>query len=325
VIGIGASAGGIQALIDVLAGLPADLPHAVCVTLHISASAKSVLPEILDRHCALTVTAARHQARLSAGCVFVAPPDRHLVVAGERVELSRGPKENGVRPAVDAMLRSIARRERRGVAVVLSGSLGDGSSGAQLVLQSGGTVFVQDPEDAAVSSMPERALELVDGGARVLPAREIGPALAGLLPHESEREEPDVDVSRSSDPAPRGRPAGPATGFTCPECNGAIWEVREGDVTTYRCRIGHAYSEDAMVSEQGSAVESALWAALEVLEERAELLRKMAVQRTVQGAIRDRFTAAAADADGRAELIRRALAAGEPGTDAISVETAAGA
>jgi two-component system chemotaxis response regulator CheB len=308
VIGIGASAGGINALIEVLSALPAALPHAICVTQHIPASSESVLPDILDRHSALPVTVARHNARLNAGCVFVAPPDHHLVVNDGRVELSRGPKENGVRPSVDTMLRSIAACGPRGAAVVLSGALGDGSDGAAVVLQAGGTVFVQDPDEAIVRSMPDRTLALVDGGATVLAAVEIGAALAAL--DGAEEKEVDVEVPSEAVPPEEARPEGPASGFTCPECNGAIWEVDEGSVRRYRCRVGHVYSEDAMLDAQASAVEAAMWAALEVLEERAELLRKVAERRGSHAGLRERFTAAAADADARAALIRRALAGG---------------
>jgi two-component system chemotaxis response regulator CheB len=304
VIGIGASAGGIEALLAVVRGLPAGLPHAVCVTLHVPAATPSMLPDILDRRCALPVAAAAHGAPLEAGRVFVAPPDRHLVVADGRIELTRGPKENGMRPAVDTMLRSIAACGPRGVAVVLSGALGDGSDGADLVLAAGGEVFVQDPEEAVMSSMPATTLALVDGGARILTAQRIGEALAVL---DDEVEKREVEVSSPQAAPCDERPDGPATGLTCPECNGAIWEVREGAVTRYRCRVGHSYSEQSFVAEQGSAVEAALWAALEVLEERAELLRKIAEGRVSDSGLRKRFTDAAADADARADLIRRAL------------------
>jgi two-component system chemotaxis response regulator CheB len=304
VVGIGASAGGVEALLAVLGGLPAELPHAVCVTLHVPATGQSVLADILDRHCALPVSVATHGARLAAGRVLVAPPDRHLVVAGGRVELSRGPKENGVRPAVDTMLRSIAAYEGRAVAVVLSGALGDGSDGAELVLAAGGAVFVQDPAEAVVSGMPARTLALVDGGAQVLPAEGIGQALAALDGDVEERR----DEVNSANAIPEDvRPEGPATGLTCPECSGAIWEVREGAVTRYRCRVGHSYSEDAFLAEQGSAVEAALWAALEALEERAEMLRRVAERRLSSPTLRERFVDAAAAADASAGLIRRAL------------------
>jgi two-component system chemotaxis response regulator CheB len=325
VIGLGASAGGIAALIEVMEGLPADLPHALCITLHLPATATSALAQILGRRCALPVSPARHQARLSAGCVFVAPPDRHLVVIDDRIELTRGPKENGVRPAVDTMLRSIASSwGARGVAVVLSGALGDGSNGAMLVLQGGGEVFVQDPEDAAVTGMPDSTIALVDGGAQVLSARDIGPALAGLGDAQPEREE--TDVASPPDAVDADRPTGPPTGFTCPECHGSIWEVREGDVVRYRCRVGHAYSEEAFIEDQGSSVEAALWTALEVLEERAELLRRIAEGRVSTPDLRNRFERAARDAGERADLIRKALATGAPdaGPDAFSVEVEPG-
>jgi two-component system chemotaxis response regulator CheB len=319
VIGIGASAGGVDALIKVLSGLPADLPHAICVTLHVPASWPSALPAILDRRSPLTVTAARHHARLSAGCAFVAPPDRHLVVADGRIELTREPKENGVRPAIDRMLRSIAECGPRGVAVVLSGALGDGSNGASLVLEAGGRVFVQDPEDAIVSSMPERALALVDGGATVLDADQIGPALAAL---DHAEEEGDPAMPEPQPNTSEQRPEGPATGFTCPECHGAIWEIREGDARRYRCRIGHSYSEEAMIAAQGSSVEAALWTALEVLEERAELLRKVAERQATSAGMRAHLTAAADDAKARARLIRRAFEPGDGEDDAFRIRAA---
>ena len=317
VIGIGASAGGIEALTKVLSVLPAGLPHVLCVTQHVAAAVPSALPVILGRHCALPVSAAEHLAPLKAGHVYVAPPDRHVIVVDGRIELTRGPKENGVRPAIDTMLRSIAGCGPRGVAVVLSGALGDGSGGASLVLQAGGDVFVQDPEDALVSSMPERALALVDGGARVLSADEIGHALAALDDVKEanlEMPEPHLDTSQ--------QPEGPATGFTCPECHGAIWEIREGDAIRYRCRVGHAYSEDAMIAEQSSAVEAALWSALEVLQERAELLRKAAERQDPNTRLRAHFHAAADDADVRVQLIRRALGTGDDENNAFSVPAA---
>jgi two-component system chemotaxis response regulator CheB len=319
VVGIGASAGGIDALVRVMSSLPIDLPHAVCVTLHVSATSRSSLPEILDRRCPLPVQAAANGAPLRAGRVYVAPPDHHLIVRRDRLALSRGPKENGMRPAVDTMLRSIADcHGGAGVAVVLSGALGDGSDGARLVLQAGGEVIVQDPEDAVVSSMPERTIALVDGAARVLTAEEVGRALASLngLPGGKEARVDEPTIADESSP---GRPDGPATGFTCPDCGGGLWEVGEGDVVRYLCRIGHGFSEDAMVSLQGSAVETALWAALETLEERAELLRRVAERRgaTHEG-LRRRLRHAAEDADARAELIRRALARVDD-DDAIAV------
>ena len=313
VIGMGASAGGLDALIKVVHALPADFPAAICVVLHVPATGRSLLAPILQRRAELPVETARHGTRLAAGHVYVAPPDRHLLVVDDRLELSRGPKENSVRPAVDTLLRSVAAYGERGVAVVLSGTLGDGSAGALAVARAGGLVIVQDPQDALFPSMPETALAAVGDADHLVPADELG-ALLDKLAHEEVQVREDALVSVSDDDPSTNRPDGPATGFTCPECSGAIWELREGELVRYRCRVGHAYSEEAFINGQRDAVEAAMWAALEVLEERVELLRRMAERHgTSHPRTRKRLEASADNALERVDLIRRALRAdGEP-------------
>lgn len=325
VVGIGASAGGVEALIRLVAGLPRDLDAALLVVLHLPPTGPSVLAEILGRHCALPTAPAQDGEPLVAGRMLVAPPDRHLLVEDGHVRLERGPKENGVRPAVDPMLRSLAAAYGpRSVAVILSGALGDGAGGARVVAAAGGHVLVQDPDDAVVSSMPQRAIERVDGAAAVLGADDIGERLVGLLgaPPAIRKEMPMVDA----DPPVRGgpnRPEGPPTGFTCPECHGALWTVPEAGGFRYRCRIGHAYSEEALVGAQGGKIEAALWTALEVLEERAELLDRIADRHRGGDRPRSetRMRLAADDARSRADLLRDALAAGERPVDALAVDT----
>jgi two-component system, chemotaxis family, protein-glutamate methylesterase/glutaminase len=310
VVGIGASAGGVDALIQIVGALPRNLAAAICVVLHVPATGRSLLAEILGRATDLPVKVPADGETLSPGHVYVAPSDRHLTVAGGRLRLDRGPKENGVRPSVDPLLRSLAAAYGdSAVAVILSGALGDGSAGALAVEQAGGAVLVQDPADATVSSMPESALRAVGTADAVLPASEIGPALERMAGTWSEKRE---EIAVTADDAPRAdepdRPPGSPSAFTCPECHGSLWEVSEGELTRYRCRVGHAYSEDAMMAEQGSAVETALWSALEALEERAEFLTRVAERHGHRRPrLRDRFVSAAADAQDRAELIRRAL------------------
>jgi two-component system chemotaxis response regulator CheB len=178
VIAIGASAGGIEALQRLMRELPADLAAAVCVVLHIPAASRSLLAEIIDRRTPLSVTTAYGSEVMRAGHVYVAPPDCHLRVAGGRTQLDRGPKENGVRPAVDPLFRSVAvEYGARGMAVVLSGSLSDGAGGAAAVAAAGGTVLVQRPDDAVVPSMPEAALAAVPD-AVALTAAELAAELA---------------------------------------------------------------------------------------------------------------------------------------------------
>jgi two-component system, chemotaxis family, protein-glutamate methylesterase/glutaminase len=310
VVGIGASAGGVDALTRLVRRLPSQLPVAVCIVLHVPATGRSLLGEILARHTELEVEVAGEGEPVRSGRIYVAPADRHLTVEDGRLRLDRGPKENGVRPAVDPMLRSLAASYgERAVAVVLSGALGDGSSGALAVRHAGGTVLVQDPGDAIVPSMPESALRAIGDADEVLPAEELGLALTRLTDGATQIEK-DVVMPIAGDSLAESpeRPPGPPSGLTCPECNGPLWEAREGDVTRYRCRVGHGFSEDSLVVEQGSAVEAALWSALEALEERAEFLRRLAERHAeTRPRMRDRYSAAATDALDRATLIRKAL------------------
>jgi two-component system, chemotaxis family, protein-glutamate methylesterase/glutaminase len=265
VIGIGASAGGVDALSRLMPQIPPELPHAVCVVLHVAASGRGLLSGILDRRCRLPVATADDGAPLRAAHVYVAPPDRHLLVREQHIALSRGPKENGVRPAVDVMFRSLAASHgRAAVAVVVSGALCDGSGGAAAVARAGGTVIVQEPRDATVPSMPERTLAAVAETDLVLGAERIGVALGELALRPAAR--------------------------------------------LPRRRSGPAGSEASVRVEPSSAVEAAMWAALEALQERAELLRKVAARRSAaHPRTHASPTAAAADALERAELIRRAL------------------
>jgi two-component system chemotaxis response regulator CheB len=309
VIAIGASAGGVDALQRIVAALPAGLPAAVCVVLHIPATSKSLLAQILARAGQLPAEQAVHGMPLTSGRIYVAPADHHLLVRGDRLELDHGPKENGVRPAVDPLFRSLAASwGRRGVAVVLSGALDDGASGVVSVADSGGTVAVQEPADALVPSMPQNALDAAPG-ALVAAADALADLLVRLVSEPAPEEAvivPDIDPVDVD--LARERPEGPPSGFTCPECSGALWELREGELVRYQCRVGHSYSEEAFIDHQAVAVEAALWAALEVLEERGELLERIADRmanhhsRSAQ-----RFRAGARESLERAELIRSAL------------------
>jgi two-component system chemotaxis response regulator CheB len=307
VVGIGASAGGVDALIRLVRQLPADFPAAICVVLHVPTSGRSLLAAILGRQTEMQVVEAENGAELAPGRVYVAPNDRHLIVDDGLLRLDRGPKENGVRPAVDVMLRTLAASYgSNAIAVILSGALGDGSTGAAAVRQAGGAVIIQDPEDATVPSMPETALRAVGHADAVLQVSEIGAALRRMIGAPQMRD--DTAVEREQFAETSERPGGPPSPFTCPECSGSLWEIRDGQAVRYTCRVGHSYSEDAMIVEQGGAVEAALWAGLEALEERAEFLSRIADRHgDARPRLRDRFRGGAADALERAELIRKAL------------------
>ena len=329
VIGIAASAGGVEALRKVVSGLPAGLPAAICVVLHIPATGRSLLAPILDRDSAMPAVLAENGQELMAGTIYVAPADRHLLVRGRRIELSLGPKVNGVRPAADPLFRSLAQSwGSRAIAVVLSGALDDGSAGAAWIAEAGGTVVVQDPKTAIVPGMPEAAMAATTAD-HVLPLDAIGAELTRLAREASPGEEEEA-MPPEPDPTAHlhdeHRPDGPPSGFTCPECGGSLWELQDGALTRYRCRVGHTYSEDAMVEAQGDAVEAALWTALEVLEERGELLERLAGRMAGKPRSAGRFRDAAREAGDRASLLRRALSmgVGNPALTAGEAEEASG-
>ena len=319
IIVIGASAGGIEALQRIVGGLPAKLDAAVFVVVHMMAEATSNLPEILSRAGPLRAHHAINREPVSYGRIYVAPPDLHLVLKSGVVRVVHGPRENRSRPAVDPLFRSAAiAYGPRVIGVVLSGALDDGTAGLLAIKAQGGLAVVQDPEDALVSGMPRSALEYVtvDHSAK---AAEIGPLLTRLssesavdlapLPSRRltmEAEMSSLEPAAMEDDEKYGAQPSP---FTCPECHGALWELVDGDLVRYRCRVGHSYSVDSMIVEQGQAAERALWAALRSLEEKAALARRLEENslRRNQDEVALRFAERATETEEHAEILRRLL------------------
>jgi two-component system chemotaxis response regulator CheB len=287
IVVIGASAGGVEALSTVVEHLPADLPASVFVVLHLAPISTSVLPKILERAGDMRAVHARHGETFERSCIYVAPPDHHMRLVDGHIELDRGPRENGHRPAIDPMFRSAAGLYgTRVTGVILSGVLDDGAAGLFEVKRAGGATLVQSPREALYPAMPISAEEAVGGSDLVGTARELAGEIVRLAgeapPHpevpessNGERLSPRIEVARSGGDNPRpGRPSG----FTCPECHGALWETQEGNLTRFRCRTGHEFSPESLVVAQSDHVERALWAALRALEEKAAMLRRMAAR-----------------------------------------------
>ena len=282
VIVMGASAGGVEALRAVLADLPKDLPAAILIVLHISPDHRSVLPRILDAAGPLRAAHAEDGEPLQRGRVYVAPPDRHLVIDDGVVRLSRSPREGGHRPAVDPLFRTAARfHGTRVIAVVLSGALDDGTAGLVAVKQRGGVAIVQDPDDALCGDMPRSALENVEVD-HCVPVAAI-PRLLERLAHERVElhspipplleQETAIALDRNSvSDGPPGKPSE----FACPSCGGVLNEVHDGKVLRFRCRVGHAYGVASLTADQQDKIEAALWAALRALEDQIALNRRLA-------------------------------------------------
>jgi two-component system, chemotaxis family, protein-glutamate methylesterase/glutaminase len=320
VVVIGASAGGVEALVKVVSGLDPSVEAAVVVVLHLPATGNSVLPDILRRAGSLPVVSATNGQPLEPGCIIVAPPDHHVLVKDGKIVLDRGPRENGSRPAADPLFRSAARaRPGRVIGVVLSGALDDGVAGLRAIKDAGGVAVVQDPNDASTPSMPATALAHVPVD-HVVPAGGLAQLLLRLVPEVGARpahvkqstDNPDDDDDDGKLRSPDEMP-GPPSSLTCPECGGVMWEDGQGDLLRFRCHVGHSYSAESMLELHGDSVETALWTALRVLEERMHFLDGLADRQRKRG---NDYAARGFDRQARAvvqrvEILRRAIARGE--------------
>lgn len=287
VVALGACAGGTEAVTDFVAALPRQLDAAVLVVLHDSNGAPEALPRHLGRVARLPVAAAHDGEVLVAGRIYVAPADAHLRCEARRVRLDGGPRVNGLRPAADVLFASVAEHwGERGIGIVLSGALDDGTLGLATIRHAGGRVFAQAPEDAAFPSMPTSAARVVPDGASA-PAAHLAARVAAVVaalarsqapgappgPDDSSEEGGDRMVDVLS--AARTRHGAAPAALGCPECGATLWERDEDGVLGYRCRVGHTFSPESLLSRQLETLERALWAAVVALEERGELCERL--------------------------------------------------
>ena len=317
IVVVGASAGGVEALTELAASLSGDLPAAVFVVLHLPATGTSALPEILHRHGPLPAAHVKDGEPIRPGRIYVAPPDHHVLLRAGHVHLSRGPRENGHRPAIDPMFRSAAREyTTRVIGLVLSGALDDGTAGLLAIKSRGGIAVIQDPADALYPGMPGNALEHVRVD-HVLAAASMGELLTRLItepaeapPHSPPRDmRVEVAMNDFSLEAFEGTHPGRPSGFSCPDCHGVLWQIEDGGLERYRCRVGHAWSPESLLTQQSEALEAALWVALRSLEERAALARRLAepARRRGYSITATRFEEQAAEAQQAARLVRDLL------------------
>ena len=308
VVAVAASAGGVEALTEFVSVLPADFPATLLVVLHIPPAGPSVLPNILARASKLPARHPDDGEALAEGVILVAPPDRHMLVEDSCVGVRAGPRQNGHRPAADVLMRSVAEVfGDRCAGVVLSGTMDDGAAGLRAIRAVGGLAVVQDPERAAFPGMPLAAIHEGEphfvGPAAALAERVLqwldelpaSRATLNLAPAEDPVEELGGDDEMAD-----------LTPLTCPECGGTLWHRHDYGAERYRCRVGHTFSADGLMLGKQAALESALWAAIVALEERAEVSRRIARRLEFAGrsARLARYQADSAHAEQRAGMLR---------------------
>lgn len=284
IVVVGASAGGVEALTAFIAGLPADLGAAVFVVLHVPAESPSRLAAILERASAMPVKVAADGEGIALGQVYVASPDRHLMVDDNKVRITRGPREGRARPSIDVLFRSASVAfGSRVIGLVLSGALDDGTAGAWAIKDRGGLVLAQKPSDAAHSSMPDSVIRHVQTD-HIGTARNLAEVVAGLVGSPA-HDRPAADVERHRVEtliAMEGNglkagvmEIGAVSKYTCPDCHGVLVEIEEGSIVRFRCHTGHAFSQLTLLAEVNESIDKGLWDTLRAIEERVMLLRQM--------------------------------------------------
>jgi two-component system chemotaxis response regulator CheB len=287
IIVIGASSGGLEPIKTLVAGLPSGIPCAIFIVWHLSPDVKGVLPHILQKVNTIPAAHARDGETLEMGRIYVAPPDHHLLVDEcNRVHVTRGPRENRFRPAIDPLFRSAAFAfGNRVIGVILSGALDDGVAGLWTIKQRGGITIVQSPEEAAAASMPREALSRVKVD-HVAASEEIARLLSELAgtPVSNKRETGaddgsctalEIDVAREKNTGMAGFDFGSLSPFTCPECEGVLTALIEGGRARYRCHRGHAFSAETLLGAVSEKVEENLWSSVQAMREYAALLNHM--------------------------------------------------
>jgi two-component system, chemotaxis family, protein-glutamate methylesterase/glutaminase len=266
IIVIGASSGGIEALKELTAGLPSRLEASVFIVLHTLPTTPSILPQILAKGSQLPVRLAQDGEPIRNGRIYIAPPDYHLLLERDHLHLTSGPREHFSRPSINPLFRSAAHTHRENViGVILTGQLDDGVAGLWEIKRHGGIAVVQDPTEALYPSMPLNAIDNVEIDFTVAIA-DMPALLSRLVVEDGKMQEGLIEKEQD------GRPVD----VTCPDCRGGLRQYQFGQITEFRCRVGHAHSLLSMTETHRETQERALWAAIVALEEGAILSKQLA-------------------------------------------------
>ena len=292
IVVIGTSAGGFNALPEVLSQLNPEMNAAFFVVMHISKQGiGNYLVNRMQKYTELTCKEATNNEEIKSGTIYFASPDKHLVIKNDRIFLGCGPEENHWRPSIDVLFRSAAVSwNTHTIGILLTGMLYDGTSGMAAIHKCGGTCVVQDPNEADFPEMPISALNegIVDHS---VPLYQMGALLENIISSEREVKtdipielikEVNISLNASSD-IDELETIGERSVFTCPDCGGVLFNMNEGKISRYRCHTGHAYNVDDLENQQNKNLENALWVSLRMIEERRKLLAQLSEKNLKKG------------------------------------------
>ena len=294
VVVVGASAGGLTALTELVSQLRPGMNAAIFVVMHLSRKAiTDFLVHRLQQYTRLRCEVARHDHPIEREHIYVAPPNEHLLIKPGKILLGHGPEENRWRPSIDVLFRSAAvAYGNHAIGVIITGLLDDGMAGMVSIKKCGGICIVQDPNEAEYPEMPlsvlnrveaDYCISLADMGFTLEHLTRNGLVQNSSIPDEI-RKEAEIAENVATG-APNVAPLGEQTVYTCPDCGGNLWNITHDNVSRYRCHIGHSYSENDLIVKQASQLESTLWVALRMMEDRKNLLGKLGRDSRKRGAI----------------------------------------
>ena len=286
IVVIGASAGGAIVLPDLLRQLTPDMNIAVFIVLHLSKrEVGSLLVERLQKHTMLKCKLPRHRESIKSGHIYVARPNHHMMLKGEKILIGKGPMENRYRPSIDALFRSAAVEfDSFVIGIILSGLLEDGAAGMMAIRRSGGTCIIQEPDEAKYADMPLAVARHLKPDFSI-PVKQMGKAISESLTKPTQKTEIPDELIKEAQIAERVHigidqvsEIGTHSLYSCPDCGGGLWEINSKGERSYRCHVGHAFTEHALLGAMETTTETALWTALRIIEERKNLLERIAAK-----------------------------------------------
>jgi two-component system, chemotaxis family, protein-glutamate methylesterase/glutaminase len=294
IVVIGTSAGGVAALSELVAQFDQKMDAAFFIVMHLSNTAISDflihrLQPVTDLKCLVAADAMPVQK----GHIYIAPPNQHLILIRDQIVVGQGPRENSWRPSIDVLFRSAAAAyNSRVIGIILTGFLNDGTAGMMAVKQSGGVCIVQDPNEAEFPDMPLSVLNNLEADYSISLAC-MGEILSDLMEREPKAVEPPHQVVAEADIAARMAVGmekmngiGKHSVYNCPDCGGGLWQISGEEITRYRCYTGHTYNENELLAKLGDNVESTLWVAVRMMEERSNMYTKIAQDHRKKGLVR---------------------------------------
>lgn len=321
IVVMGTSAGGLEALDQVIGQLP-HLPASIFLVQHMAPeNTGEALLHRLGRNKAFTSRLAGDGEAFKPGMIYIAPPDYHLLVKKRTMLVTKGARENRYRPGIDPLFRSAAVTHGANViGVILTGMLDDGTAGLMAIKKCGGVTIVQDPKDAAYPAMPQSALNNLKVD-HCVPVATMGRLLETLVNEAPGKSKPiPKDIRTEAEIAERVlsdvaqvNGLGGQVPYNCPNCGGVLWEMSKSDVQRYRCHTGHSFTASALLASQSEKIEETLWVSLRMFEERKNLLNNMA-RSASRAKAKSGYVERVKDADAHIERIREMLLAREPGS-----------